>query len=536
PSYGIAPATWAQYWKLSGNARYIDPETTTVSTPNTANQGAVEFTYAVNDDGTVTITGVKTRVASLVVPRTIEDASAESASAARAASAPVSRTVTAIAPAAFKSNEDLVSVVLPETVTTLGAESFAACPKLQTVLIPAQVETIATDAFVESDKLSIVCDEDSAAAAFADERGIPSTSAKPLSLACITCEGPAVYTKGGCEPALTVTIGENELVLGADYQARYSNNTSAGAGTVVITPVDERYSGEQTWYFEIQKRDIASAKATLASAKLTYTGRAQKPAVASVTVAGEVLEAADYKVSYQNNVNAGTATAVITGKGNYTGTKEVTFAIAPASLAGASIYGVYDADYTGKPITPVPDVWLDEFGQLEAGTDYMVAYQNNVKAGTATVLVNGKGNYTGTARVTFTIYGSSTPPAPVQPAPQPAAPKPAPQPTPAPVKKKANPIKVKVRAKTFTVQAKKVKKKSQALSKAKVFKITKAKGAVTFKKASGNKKITISKSGKITVKKGLKKGTYTVKIKVTAKGTSAYNAKTVTVKVKVRVK
>lgn len=40
-SYEIAPATWAQYWKLSGNARYIDPETTTVSTPNTANQGAV---------------------------------------------------------------------------------------------------------------------------------------------------------------------------------------------------------------------------------------------------------------------------------------------------------------------------------------------------------------------------------------------------------------------------------------------------------------------------------------------------------------
>ena len=95
---------------------------------------------------------------------------------------------------------------------------------------------------------------------------------------------------------------------------------------------------------------------------------------------------------------------------------------------------------------------------------------------------------------------------------------------------------MKVKAKTFSVKYKKLKKKSQALSKAKVFKITKAKGTVTFKKASGNKKITVSKSGKITVKKGLKKGTYTVKVKVTAKGNGAYKSKTVTAKVKVRVK
>ena len=199
-----------------------------------------------------------------------------------------------------------------------------------------------------------------------------------------------VYSKNGCEPAITVTIGENELTLGTDYEARYTNNTKAGAGTVVITPANERYSGEQTCYFEIQKRDIASATAALDSAKLIYTGRAQKPTVASVAVNGEALEAADYKVTYRNNVNAGTATAVITGKGNYAGTKEVTFAIAPASLAGASIYGVYGADYTGKPITPAPDVWLDGFGQLKVNADYTVAYQNNVKAGTATVLEIGR--------------------------------------------------------------------------------------------------------------------------------------------------
>ena len=58
-----------------------------------------------------------------------------------------------------------------------------------------------------------------------------------------------------------------------------------------------------------------------------------------------------------------------------------------------------------------------------------------------------------------------------------------------------------------------------------------------FKKLSGNKAITVNKkTGKITVKKGLKKGTYKVKIRVTAKASANYNAgkKTVTVKIKVK--
>ena len=60
---------------------------------------------------------------------------------------------------------------------------------------------------------------------------------------------------------------------------------------------------------------------------------------------------------------------------------------------------------------------------------------------------------------------------------------------------------------------------------------TDATGDVTFKKVSGDKKITVAKNGKVTVKKGLKKGTYTLKVKVTGK-----TVKTTTAKVKVVVK
>lgn len=49
-----------------------------------------------------------------------------------------------------------------------------------------------------------------------------------------------------------------------------------------------------------------------------------------------------------------------------------------------------------------------------------------------------------------------------------------------------------------------------------------AKGDVTWKKLSGNAKVTVSADGKLVVKKGLKKGTYKVKVKATAAGNYLY--------------
>ena len=100
--------------------------------------------------------------------------------------------------------------------------------------------------------------------------------------------------------------------------------------------------------------------------------------------------------------------------------------------------------------------------------------------------------------------------------------------------KYANPLTVK--AKKPTVKFKNLKKKNQTIALKSWATVTKAQGKVTCKKSSGNKNITVSKAGKITVKKGLKKGSYKVKIKVTAAGNATYKAKTVTVTVTVKIK
>ena len=58
-----------------------------------------------------------------------------------------------------------------------------------------------------------------------------------------------------------------------------------------------------------------------------------------------------------------------------------------------------------------------------------------------------------------------------------------------------------------------------------------------YTKVKGNKKIKIAKNGKVTVKKGLKKGkTYKVKVKVSTPGTATYLSKEKTVTLKVKIK
>lgn len=104
------------------------------------------------------------------------------------------------------------------------------------------------------------------------------------------------------------------------------------------------------------------------------------------------------------------------------------------------------------------------------------------------------------------------------------------------VNKAANTLKVKSR--TAAVEYKKVKKKAQSLKVSKVIKVTrKGQGKLSYAKASGNKKITIhKKTGKVTVKKGLKRGTYKVKVKVTASGNAKYKKATKKVTFKIMVK
>lgn len=92
---------------------------------------------------------------------------------------------------------------------------------------------------------------------------------------------------------------------------------------------------------------------------------------------------------------------------------------------------------------------------------------------------------------------------------------------------KANPMTAKAKKVTFTVSS--LKNKSRSVSASKAFTVKKAKGKVTYKVTkyvtkSAKGKVTVASNGKVTVKKGTTKGTYKLKVKVTAAGTLARNS------------
>lgn len=72
----------------------------------------------------------------------------------------------------------------------------------------------------------------------------------------------------------------------------------------------------------VSKTSIKNYKFKLSKTSYIYDGKAKKP---KVTVKN--LSSKNYSVSYKNNKKVGTATVTIKGKGNYTGTKTLTFKI-----------------------------------------------------------------------------------------------------------------------------------------------------------------------------------------------------------------
>ena len=100
------------------------------------------------------------------------------------------------------------------------------------------------------------------------------------------------------------------------------------------------------------------------------------------------------------------------------------------------------------------------------------------------------------------------------------------------VAKAAPVLKTKITSKNVSYNA--LRKKAQVFT---LGASVSSKGTLTYAKTAGSSAFTVNKTnGKITVKKGLKKGTYKIKVKISAKATANYNAGTKTVLVTVRVK
>ncbi len=191
-------------------------------------------------------------------------------------------------------------------------------------------------------------------------------------------------------------VTANGLTEGVDFEVDYASNVIPGEAWAEVSGKG-KYWGRTKLYFTIERCDISNMECILERDVFEYTGF---PQTVGETV-GDLYYYSDYTVSYENNIDVGTATVIITGVNNYTGTIRKTFQIVPADISSYYINLEYaTVGYDGKAKTPDVTIYTKD---LVLNTDYTVDYSNNVNIGTATVTVKGIGNYKGTVSLTFII-------------------------------------------------------------------------------------------------------------------------------------
>lgn len=225
----------------------------------------------------------------------------------------------------FMACKSLDMVALGENVFSINSKAFAECENLEAAIIADSVKEIASDAFEGCDNLTIYCNEDS-------------------------------------------------------YAQQYAKANEIKVTTLIIDRVPNQ----------------------------TYTGKEITPKL-NVHYSGELLiEEKDFSTQYYNNINIGTANAVVSGKGDLRMLiSKVDYAIVAVDIGKTQIKKITDQHLSEEPCTPKLKITYNG-NELKEGIDYTVSYQNNLQPGTATAEVKGIGNFKGTQIVNFTIVQESS--------------------------------------------------------------------------------------------------------------------------------
>jgi hypothetical protein len=146
------------------------------------------------------------------------------------------------------------------------------------------------------------------------------------------------------DKAKGLKLGSNEKLSWFHQYNAFAVDPQVGAGILTTTlkiyvPVGSVLKMDDLGVI----RDVTPTTKSVSGATVkavpnkTYAGKAIKPTL-TVKVGGVTLKSGtDYTLSYANNTKPGKATITITGKGNYNGTKSVTFIIVPKKAALSSV-------------------------------------------------------------------------------------------------------------------------------------------------------------------------------------------------------
>jgi hypothetical protein len=243
-----------------------------------------------------------------------------------------------------------------------------------------------------------------------------------LSDAIITFPDDISYQGEACTPEPTVVVNGKTLTKDIDYTVLYSNNNGVGTAAAIITGTGN-YTGIKTVEFEIGpfkpqvgREPVALYDDTIegyVEGSYIYDGSAKEPKpifiyhfvnpTTDIALDYNMIEGVDYEIiSYKNNLNAGIGRITVKGLGSFKDETTVVFAISPCELSDTEIADIPSEEYCKEDICPEPEIRIGD-KVLEKDIDYTLEYENNRNRGTASVVITGKGNLTGTITKNFEI-------------------------------------------------------------------------------------------------------------------------------------
>ncbi len=242
-----------------------------------------------------------------------------------------------------------------------------------------------------------------------------------------TYSGSVPFSKGGARPKVTIKDLKADIILreGTDYTLAYRNNGSVTGGTKAEIKVKGKgsYSGNVSLFFDITKQSLNEISGNIIAAdQFVKKSKLKAPTVTITDLDGKKLKLnKDFTIGGiddsdpSNTDTEGTVKLKVSGTGSYSGECSVSFKYMPASgnIGKAGVSGkIGDQVYTGVSImldnSLLSGILLMESGgsssTLEPGRDFVISgYRNNVKKGTAKVILRGIGAYGGTKTLSFKI-------------------------------------------------------------------------------------------------------------------------------------
>ena len=367
-----------------------------------------------------------TSLKSIVIPSSVKEISYNTFwKCSSLESVTIPNTVTSIQSDAFNGCSSLQSITLPSKLTYLGGGAFEGCTKLKSITVPAGITDLRYGTFKDCKSLATVylpagltgtsnsvfegCTaltsitlpkklNQLGAGAFYDCTNLKSVVIGEY-IRNIDCD---VFRN--CTALTSVTIKRNDTISISDDAFRDANSN------VVLNVIKGSDAYKWALNHDMKYSFISPSASDFVVSGIsnkTYTGKGltQSPKISYGDLT--LTNGKDYTLSYTNNVNVGTATVKIIGKGNYVGTTSRTFKINPKSIAKFSVTGIKNKTYTGKAITQSPTV-KDGSTKLKNNSNYTISYKSNKWVGTATIKITAKGNYSGTITKKFKINPKGT--------------------------------------------------------------------------------------------------------------------------------